>query len=533
MKRFIKIFATFSIAACCLGSCDVLDIQNENGLSTGMFWKTQDDINSGLNAVYAMFYRQGTWTRNIYTQLNGMADDGISYAGWTELNEWTKFKYTNYNFAEGQIKMWREHWTAINRANQVLDHIDDSAISFDNEDTRLDMKAQALWLRAFYYYYMVAMWDNVPLILKTSSASDTPSNLEGKPEEQAKVVFTQLETDLLWAIEHLPLKREKDKARPTKGSAYGLLAKIYMQHKNWQEAQKCFEWIIEGEGKSIYSLESKWENNFNCKTENNCESLYEIQFSLCNYVGFDQTDNYLDANAQVGTQIEVNQSPKGIGWNNVESNRWIVDYFKREKTIDGKNDPRLFYTCWYAQAEADFPEHPDQLIYGKKWADYKYSATDNQRVFIKKYSTDVNPLYYWNDNNFRSIRLADMLLLYAECLNEINNGPDAKAVGYVNKVRNRVGLPKIEDGTYYDASKITSNYKDFKEHIKIERALELAFECVRWIDLKRWGFDEATLEEIKTRDVDFNNFTLGKNERMPLPQKDCDNNRNLHQNPKY
>ena len=58
MKRFIKIFATLSIAVCSLGSCDVLDIQNENGLSTGMFWETQDDINSGLNAVYAMFYRQ-------------------------------------------------------------------------------------------------------------------------------------------------------------------------------------------------------------------------------------------------------------------------------------------------------------------------------------------------------------------------------------------------------------------------------------------------------------------------------------------
>ena len=78
MRRFITIIATFAVAACCLGSCDDLDIQNENGLSTGMFWKTQDDINSGLNAVYAMFYRQGTWTRNIYTQLNGMADDGLS-----------------------------------------------------------------------------------------------------------------------------------------------------------------------------------------------------------------------------------------------------------------------------------------------------------------------------------------------------------------------------------------------------------------------------------------------------------------------
>lgn len=532
MKLYMKIMAV-AASICCFCSCDSLDIQNENGLSTSLFWKTQDDMNSGLNAVYGMFYRQGTWTRNIYTQLNGMADDGVSYAGWTELNEWTKFKYTDYNFAEGQTKMWREHWTAINRANQVLDHIDDASVAFDSEDTRMDMKAQALWLRAFYYYYMVAMWDNVPLILHTSSASDKPSNTEGNPDAQVDIVFNQIESDLEWAIDHLPVERPKDKARPTKGSAYGLLAKVYMQHKKWTDAARCMEWIVEGEGKSIYSLEPKWESNFSCKTENNCESLYEIQFSLTNYVGFDQTDNYLDSNAQVGTQIEVNQSPKGTGWNNVESNRWIVEYFKREKTVDGKNDPRLFYTCWYAQAEADFPEHPDQLIYGKKWAEYKYSAADNNRVFIKKYSTDVTPLYYWNDNNFRSIRLADILLLYAECLNEINNGPTEQAVKYVDMVRTRAGLPELSSGTYYNAAEISSNYNSFKEHIKIERALELAFECVRWIDLKRWGFNESTLADIRTRDVDYNNFVLGKHERLPLPQKDCDNNPNLHQNLNY
>ena len=77
MKRFLKI-SLAAVAALSLSSCGALDIQNENGLSTGMFWKSQDDINSGLNAVYGMFYRQGTWTRNIYTQLNGMADDGVS-----------------------------------------------------------------------------------------------------------------------------------------------------------------------------------------------------------------------------------------------------------------------------------------------------------------------------------------------------------------------------------------------------------------------------------------------------------------------
>ena len=106
-------------------SCDpsLLDLQNENTLSTGIYWKTESDIEAGVIAVYGMFYRQGTWTRNIYTQMIGMADEGVSYAGWTELNEYTKFIFTDYNFSEVNTKIWREHYTAIFRANQVLDNI--------------------------------------------------------------------------------------------------------------------------------------------------------------------------------------------------------------------------------------------------------------------------------------------------------------------------------------------------------------------------------------------------------------------------
>ena len=125
-----------------------LDIQNENGLSSGNFWKTEEDMQAGLNAVYAMFYRQGTWTRNLMNQLDGMADDGVLYSSWTELNEWTKFIYTDYNFAEVNTKIWKEHWTAVNRANQVLDHIDDPNVTFSDENDRKDIKAQALWFRS-------------------------------------------------------------------------------------------------------------------------------------------------------------------------------------------------------------------------------------------------------------------------------------------------------------------------------------------------------------------------------------------------
>ncbi len=508
-------------AAFMLFSCDTLNVENRNNLSTGVFWKTESDIESGLIAVYGMFYRQGTWTRNIYTQLNGMADDGVSYAGWTELNEWTKFKYTDYNFAEGQKKIWREHWTTINRANQVLDHINE--VEFADESHKMDLYAQAKWLRCFYYYYMVALWENIPYLTTTSSAADRPATVSGDQ------ILVNLAADLEECVKYLPETRDAaNTGRPTKGAAYALLAKVYAQSHNWTEAARCLEWIVEGDGKKYYDLTADYADNFSNKKENNKESIYEIHFSLTHYVGFDQTDNYLDPNAQLGTQVEENQAPPGIGWNNVEARRWLVDYYKREKTVEGGYDERLYHTLWYDNASNDFPDK-DHSIYGKTW-----DSEWGQRCYIKKYSTDVVPLYYWNDNNFRSLRLADMLLLYAEALNEINNGPTAKAIEYVNRVRTRSHLPELANSTYYKASEITGSKQAFLEHLKIERGLELALECVRWIDLKRWNLDDETnLANIQKRDDDYYNFVIGKHSRLPIVQSDVDNNPNLVQNPGY
>lgn len=522
MKKYLII--AFAACLALFSSCnkDLLDVPNENSLSTGLFWKSEADINQGLIAVYGMFYRQGTWTRNIHTCLNGMADDGTSYSAWIELAEWTRFVYTNYNFDEQNGKIWQEHWTAVNRANQVLDNIDN--VEFASESDKNDLKAQALWLRSFYYYYMVAMWENIPLLLHTSSSADQPAN--SNPDE----IYTQLENDLKQCIEWLPTRRDAlNTARPTKGAAYALLAKIYMQHHKYAEAITCFEWLVDGDGKNYYDLVANYGDNFSNYTENNKESIYEIHFSLINTVGFDQTMNYLDPNAQLGTQLEMQQGPPNIGWNNMEARRWLVDYFKREKTTSGTNDERLYYTLWYDNASSDFPDaHYQHLVYGKPW-----EAEWGQRCFPRKYSTDVVPIYYWNDNNYRVIRLADILLLYAEALNEVNNGPTAKAIECVDRVRSRAQLSKLAESSYYTDPAILSSKAAFFEHIKIERALELAHECVRWIDLQRWGLDEAAVAGIKTRDEDFNNFKVGKHHRMPLFQADVDNNPNLIQNSGY
>ena len=157
MKKTAILLATGLMMAVMPSCSDSdLDIENGNSLNTSNFWKTEEDAEKGLVAVYNMFYRQGTWTRNIYTQLNGMADDGVSYAGWSELAEYSKFIFTDYNFSEFNTKSYKEHYIAVNRANQVLDHID--AIPFANEKHRLDLKAQAQFLRAFYYYYLTNIW---------------------------------------------------------------------------------------------------------------------------------------------------------------------------------------------------------------------------------------------------------------------------------------------------------------------------------------------------------------------------------------
>ena len=123
-------------------------------------------------------------------------------------------------------------------------------------------------------------------------------------------------------------------------------------------------------------------------------------------------------------------------------------------------------------------------------------------------------------------------MLTCFCCNELN-GPSDKAVGYIDRVRTRAGLPALVNSGYYSLTSVKGSKDAFRDHIKIERALELACECVRWFDLKRWGIDEKALTELKSRDADFNNFVIGRSIRVPIPQTDVDNNPNLSQNPNY
>jgi len=516
MKKILSY--SFLVLVLSFVSCDeeLIDINNPNSPTTNTFWKTAEDAQIGLDAIYNMFYKPGSWTRWIYFRYDLTSDEGYSRSPWNELKEWTRFIYFNYNFWEGNAWMWRDHYKAIFRCNQVLTYVPE--IEFSNASDKAQILAQAKFLRAFYYYNLALMFDNVPLVLTVSNPDDTP---EQKTEAE---VFAQVKLDLQDAVNDLPEQwGDSDLGRPTKGAALALLGKVHMQMHEWQEAKDAFSWLVGGAGSSYYDLVPNYKDNFMHTTENNIESVFEIQFSDINPGSDGDVPN-----PNVGSNRAQFFAPRGIGWCDGQPRRWLVDEYKIESTVAGEIDPRLRASIFYPEMQLDYP---GEKIYGRDW-----ETGWGSDCFFRKYQGDYyrDLEDYYSPINFRVIRYADVLLCYAECLTELSGGtPPVLAVECVDRVRERVELPKLENSTLY--SGVVNSKADFLKRLQMERSLELCLEGVRWADLKRWNLWDSSdgLNELISRDSDFTNFAVGKSDRMPIPQSEVDNNPNVNQNPMY
>lgn len=172
MKKIFLITVVF-LNLLSLSSCDnELELDNPNTLTTTQYWATESDAQAGINAVYAMFYKDGLWARWIYFRLDLTSDEGYSQSPWVELADWTRFNYINYNFWEGNNVTWRDTYKAIFRCNQVLANV--PKITFQNEEDKKKILAEAKFLRALHYYYAAILWENIPIVLEPSTPNDRP-----------------------------------------------------------------------------------------------------------------------------------------------------------------------------------------------------------------------------------------------------------------------------------------------------------------------------------------------------------------------
>jgi hypothetical protein len=246
--------------------------------------------------------------------------------------------------------------------------------------------------------------------------------------------------------------------------------------------------------------------------------LFEWQFQLNPSENHDDDASPTEPDRlNYGTSIAQFFGPPGVGWSDGEANRWLVYEFLEEETEGGERDPRLEASLLFDSTDVGGPENT--MIYGQTFLE-RYGA-DNKRVWFRKFQND-----HWKDfegynspNNWRYIRYADVLLMYAECLNAVGRTPEAYA--HVDRVRVRAGLAPLTD----IAPELTQ--PQFLEQIKHERITELSGEGHRWNDLTRWGELGPSLTN---RDPGFATFDVGKDELLPIPQQERDINPALEQN---
>lgn len=511
MKKYIIILAASFIAFS--GCKRDFDAVNPNAPTIASFWKTGNDATKGINAVYSTFYRTpGLYSRWMFYHGILKSDEGFGSGGDGGLNNLMRFNQTNYN--DGLTSLtWSTFYVGIFRANQVIANVPN--ISMD-ETLKKQIIAEAKFLRALFYFNLTLYYGRPPLMLTPSQPKDMPANAT------TAQAYAQVAKDLTEAVADLPVNYPAtDLGRATRGAAYALLGKTYLQQKLYQQALDAFSYLVTGAGNSTYSLTADYRDNFILAKENNSESIFEIQFSENQS---ENTDDDVDESRinNTGSSIAQFFAPPGIGYSDGGARRWVVDEFLQEKTVSGAQDPRLAASFIFNNANPAGPT--STMVYGQTFQSRYGNGPDANGVWFRKLLNDnwKNQEGFRSPNNYRLIRYADVLLMYAECLNGLGRTTDAYQ--YVDRVRQRAGLSTLT------AAKPGLNQAQFLTQLKHERLTELAGEGWRWADLARWGDLSPALAN---RDADFSGFIVGKHELYPIPQSDIDLNANLTQNPKY
>jgi len=513
MKKIKFILLTACLVT--LVSCeDMLEQRNPNEMDTTNFWKTEKDLTEGLNAAYRALRFNGEYRRWLHILYVSRSDEGYSTSPNPTFVSYSNFNTENSDNAEAVLYTWLDLYKGIFWANQILDNA--PGISMDNEELRTHIMGQAYFLRAIGHFNIAGVYGRGPISL-ISNAESNPDIYE-QPD-----IYKQVLEDFEEAEKRLPNQWEdpKDLGRITKGGALGMQVKVAAQLHEWEKVKTICEAIFalkNSSGQPLYNLMADYRDNFTEMNENNAESLFEVQFMSGPVNGIGQ----LSQERAKFLGLPAN----GCSYDDATAGNIVKTDFEQEKTTDGKTDPRLKHTLFYYD-----PAAPNEFFYGRTWTQW---GLNNSKVYWKKYTCwDTKTQESHDDNgiNIRVVRLADIYLMYAEALNELNRTADAYE--YINRVRARVGLPNLQNSTVF--TDIGNDQAKMRRQIMHERSCELAGESWRWLDLERWGmFDtEENISWLKSRDSEFDNFVIGKSNRFPIPYREIHLVSGLKQNPGY
>ncbi|CAN5653814.1 RagB/SusD family nutrient uptake outer membrane protein [soil metagenome] len=405
---------------------------NLNPLSnpTADNFKTRDDFELAVNAAYASLYLVYHPEGSVSYANEQMSDNAIVFnISGIQSDKW---QFKDYSLATSNTmiyQFWQEYYKAIFNANIVLDKIEGASVDAGYKE---GVKAQMMFLRGLYYFDMVQLWGDVPLVTTPLTGEESYGILRS-PQS---AVYDQIKKDLIYAADKLPLASAITMpGRASKGAAQTLLGKVYLTLGDKASAATVLKEVYNS---NQYSLLPSFADLWGPSVKNTKESIFEIQYLGGNasapfsryYQTFYPNNNFLGF--------------YGGGMNQVTD-----DLYNEFEASDPRRDVSI--ALGYNNSGTFISQK-----YPIKWTDTKATQVGG------------NPLA---NNNFMVLRYADVLLMLSEASGDAT---------YLNLVRTRAKLPKFGDAAYP-----TAKYATLDLAIEHERRTELALEFHRWFDLKR------------------------------------------------
>jgi len=568
MKKIFSILLTFSFLVGVSSSCknDFLEVIPKTGLSEATL-SNKAGVAYLLVAAYSLLDGvqlntgspsadwQGSGDNWVYGEVNAdNAYKGSISGDQPEISfiEQKQIQPDNTHF-RGK---WRAVYDGVARSNDVIQMVGKVKDMTDAEKT--STIAQARLLRGHYHFEAKKMWNMAPFIDdKVYNSADAASTK--LPND--KDIWTNINDDLKFAYDNLPIRFTGEPGRGTKWAAAALLGKAYMFQKRFADAKTLFDAII---ASGQYRLMPRYHDNFRSATNNNAESIFEVQFSVNDgaaisnngnrgatlnypYAGFTTCCGFYQPTQNLVNSFKVDAA--GLP---------LLDDFNTGTDVTSTTteniDPRLDWSVGrvgvqYLDWGLMTPTYVRDISYAGP-----YSPKKNV-----PYASDIsagwtgngnNPRF--NANNYRMIRYAHVLLMLSEAEGELGNLETARTL--VNQIRTRAanvdGFVKTTAGANaanYRVGNYTAAWtsKDVAlKAIRFETRIELAMEGHRFFDLVRWGIAAPTLnayytvEGTKRSYLNGVRFSANKHEYFPIPLQEIlnsalDGQPTLKQNPGY
>nr|WP_293837017.1 RagB/SusD family nutrient uptake outer membrane protein [uncultured Arsenicibacter sp.] len=456
---------------------DFLTLAPQTDRNELTFYRTADDYKNALVGGYTTLRASGLYGSSLIW-MGEISTDNTDYGQTRQANNVDNFQFIDRNYTALNTIVyaaWRDHYVGLRRVNAILNRIGGASIP---ENLKNQYTGEAQFLRALFYFDLVRLFGDVPLLTDEITNPDGASNLTRTSSE---AVYELIINDLKSAEQKLPAQYgSTDIGRATQGAAKALLGKVYLTRREWANASTKLKEVVAG---GRYQLLPNYADVFSFATPTNAEILFNVQ--------------YKSGNTGQGSNFWANFTPWGIGTvvlgpnvgQGLGINRPLPDLINAYEPGDKRKTASI---------------------------QTSYTATNGSVVnepFVIKYK-QTGTLASDSDVDFPVLRYADVLLMIAEANNE--TAFNQESVTLLNQVRQRAGLTPTK----------ATDQASLRLAIENERRVELAFENQRWFDLVRKG---RYVEVMRAKGLKVNDF----NTLFIIPQREIDLNKNLTQNPGY